>query len=154
MKKNFIIITGLLLLGIAACDPNRMYEENQRIAQNTWHFSDTLAFAVQVSDTTLLHDIFLNVRNNTDYPYSNFILFLDMEMPDGRILRDTIECILADRTGRWTGSGFGKIKSNSFHFRKDVWFPIQGIYQFRFQQAMREENLPGITDIGLRIERK
>jgi gliding motility-associated lipoprotein GldH len=81
-------------------------------------------------------------------------LFLNIEFPDGTTLRDTIECILAQRNGQWSGKGFGKIRSNSFLFRTNVWFPQPGNYVFRMEQAMRTELLEGIADIGLRIERK
>lgn len=109
---------------------------------------------MELADTSNLHNMFVNVRNSTSYQYSNLFLFLDIDFPDGKRVRDTLECIIADRTGRWTGSGGGRIKSNQFLFRTDVWFPQQGIYRFTFQQAMRTPLLEGITDIGLAIERK
>ena len=32
-------------------------------------------------------------------------------------------------------------------------FPLKGIYSFHLEQAMRDEQLEGIEDIGLRIEK-
>lgn len=153
-RKLSLPFALMLLIGLMACNPQVVFEQNKKVDSQGWEFTHFYEFQETFTDTTALYDLFLNVRNNTDYPYSNFIVFFETEFPDGRIFRDTIETILADRGGKWTGTGFGNIKTNSFHFRKDVWFPLEGEYIFRIEQAMRRELLPGITDIGLRIERK
>jgi gliding motility-associated lipoprotein GldH len=155
--KNRLIYSVLAIvlpLFFIACNPDVVFEKNQSIDSNGWYYRDVITFSHNFSDTTVIHDIFLNVRNNSEYPYSNFIVFFETEFPDGRIFRDTIETILADRQGNWTGDGFGNIKTNSFHFRRNVWFPLEGDYLFRIEHAMREEYLKGITDIGIRVERK
>ncbi len=144
----------IMVIFFIACNPAVVFEKNQSFDNNGWHYLDVVSFSHNFSDTTVIYDIFLNVRNNRDYPYSNFIVFLETEFPDGRIFRDTIETMLADRQGNWTGDGFGNIKTNSFHFRRNVWFPLEGDYLFRIEHAMREEYLKGITDIGIRVERK
>jgi len=148
-----LLFAGFVIT-LLACNPDVVFEKNKSIDSNGWHYQDKITFHHNFSDTTILYDIFLNVRNNIEYPFSNFIVFFETEFPDGRIFRDTIETILADRTGKWKGRGFGNIKSNSFHFRRDVWFPLEGDYSFTIEHAMREEYLKGITDIGIRIERK
>jgi gliding motility-associated lipoprotein GldH len=150
--KKFNIL--VLLLMFNGCVHNTIYERNQKIESEGWNFDNQLVFITEIADTTSLHDIYINVRNNTSYPYTNLILFFTTEFPDGRQFRDTVECILADRSGQWTGKGFGTIKSNSFHFRRDVWFPMEGEHTFTIQHAMREEYLQGLNDIGIRIDRK
>lgn len=119
-----------------------------------WHQDDLIHFEVELADSVSLHELYLLVRNSTDYPYSNLYLFLDIEFPDKRLLRDTLECILVQRDGQWTGKGFGKIRSNQFLFRDNVWFPNDGTYHFRIQHGMREDTLIGITDIGIRLDKK
>lgn len=155
MNINLRILIGLLLLVfITACDRNVVFEKNLKIPSETWHQDSILKLSTEISDTIQLYDIYLNLRHSTQYGYRNFYLFFETIMPDGNIVRDTLECLLADRTGKWHGSGFGRIKTNSFLFRESVWFPQEGIYHFRMEQAMREETLEGIIDVGLRIERK
>lgn len=153
-KHYFILTLVALLLLASACDSSVVFEEHQPIPAEGWHYKNLVVFEALVNDTTNLHNLYIDVRNTTDYGFNNFFVFLDIEFPDGNILRDTIECALADRTGKWTGRGFGKIRSNRFLFRTDVWFPLEGTYVFRIEQAMRREVLEGISDIGLRIEKK
>lgn len=152
--KKLLLTALMAMLLLTACDRQLVFEKNQAVPSEGWHFEDKIKFEAKVTDTTSLHNLYINVRNTTDYGYSNFYLFLDIEFPDGTTLRDTIECMLAERSGQWTGKGFGKIRSNSFLFRTDVWFPLEGNYVFSMEQAMRTQVLEGIADVGLRIERK
>lgn len=137
-----------------ACQNSVVYQEQKAIPAKGWHHQEHLLFETTIHDTLSLHKLYLDIRNTTDYAYSNLFLFLDIAFPDGRILRDTIECTLADRRGQWTGSGFGRIRFNRFLFRDDVWFPAEGTYIFRIHHGMREDTLQGIADTGIRIERK
>lgn len=153
--KLYLLISLLALLLLAsACDSSVVFEEHRPIPAEGWHYNNQVVFEALVNDTTNLHNLYIDVRNTTDYGFSNFFVFLDIEFPDGNMFRDTIECTLSDRTGKWTGKGFGKIRSNRFLFRTDVWFPLEGTYVFRIEQAMRIEMLEGISDIGIRIEKK
>ncbi len=157
MKKPKKISLPLLILSMVfaqACNPDLVFQDNQAIPSEGWHYQDKITFSVEMDDTLSLHNLYLDVRNTTDYEYRNFFVFMDIEFPDNRVLRDTIECILAERSGEWTGKGFGRIKSNRFLFRTDVWFPKKGTYTFTIEQGMREEVLHGIKDIGIHIERK
>ena len=144
----------IILIAFAGCQPGVVFQEQQNIPTEGWHYRDGIVFEARIDDTVALHKMYLDIRNTTDYEYSNLFLFLDIEFPDGRQLRDTIECLLADRRGQWTGKGIGHIRSNRFLFRDDVWFPEKGAYRFRLHHGMRHEYLHGLSDVGLRIETK
>ncbi len=49
--------------------------------------------------------------------------------------------------------GLGDKYDNRILFRRNIRFPRTGIYVFEYEQAMRDEPLIGIDDIGLRIEK-
>lgn len=93
------------------------------------------------------------MRHADSYKFSNLYLFINSYFPGGSHTRDTIELILADHTGKWYGSGFGNIKEYQVLIRKGVVFPVTGVYKIGIEQGMRENNLLGIEDIGIRIER-
>jgi gliding motility-associated lipoprotein GldH len=97
--------------------------------------------------------LFVNIRNLGTYPYSNIYLFLTIGAPDGKLLTDTVEFTLADPSGRWTGSGIGGLHDNQILYKSSVYFPRKGIYTFRIKQGMRDNVLPGIRDVGIRIEK-
>lgn len=157
MRRTFVRLTPFLLTCLIvcrACQPSAVYHQQESIDPEGWHYQDGILFEATVEDTLSLHELYLDVRNTTDYAYSNLFLFLEIEFPDNRTLKDTLECILADRKGHWTGKGFGHVRSNRFLFRDDVWFPVEGTYRFTIHHGMRDDSLTGLSDIGIRIERK
>ena len=115
--------------------------------------NDKVKFHVNITDLQSRYSFYINVRNADDYKFSNLYLFLHTNLPNGKITRDTIECQLADYDGKWLGSGITGIKFNRFLFQQGVRFPVSGEYLFTIEQAMRVNDLKGITDIGIRMEK-
>ena len=78
MRRSILFITIALVATIlASCDSNKVYEEYVEIDDYTWSSSKPLNFEFEVSDTTALHDIYINVRHANQYPYSNLWLFIN-----------------------------------------------------------------------------
>lgn len=150
---HLIVLFGSLI-GVFSCQSGVVYQDHQAVPIAGWHYNDGIVFEATLHDTLSLHELYLDVRNTTDYPYRNLFLFLEIAFPDDRVLRDTIECVLADNRGNWTGSGFGYIRFNRYLFRDEVWFPVAGTYTFTIYQGMRETELAGIADVGIRIDGK
>ena len=84
--------------------------------------------------------------------FSNLYLFLDLTFPNGKNRRDTLGCALADTRGNWFGSGIGDIIDHRISFKENFTFPIEGRYNLRVTQGMRQDPLLGVTDIGFRLE--
>jgi gliding motility-associated lipoprotein GldH len=148
-----ILLAGLLLLLIIACDRNRVFEEYQPIPHDGWHKDALINFNVPITDTFENHNLYINVRNDVKYSYSNLWLFVEINQPGEISVTDTFELSLADPSGRWLGDGFGGVKTRQVVFRRNVFFPVSGEYKFNIQHGMREELLQGITDIGFRVEK-
>lgn len=147
---------SLLLLAttIASCDELVVFEENSAIEKATWNASDVKSFEFNIDDTVTMHDIFVNLRNGENYPYSNIFFFIELQFPNGKKSLDTLECKLADETGRWYGtSGIGDIYENRFLYYGKRQFPITGRYRIDINQAMRSPELAGIYDVGVRVAR-
>lgn len=153
-RMLYLVVAMSVATCFASCSGKTAFQESIPIPDAGWQAEKPAEFSFTTADTTSLHQMYLTIRNTTDYPYSNLYLFLDIEFPDDRAYRDTIECILAGRDGKWTGKGFGKMRSQAFMFRDEVWFPVAGTYTFRLQHGMREDSLTGIADAGIRIDRK
>jgi gliding motility-associated lipoprotein GldH len=155
LKVRYDLLFLLLsLFFLSSCDSKRFFEENKSIPKSVWNRYEKIGFDVMITDTTAAYDVYLNVRNDMSYPYANLYFFLETRPPAGRTYKDTIECTLADYSGKWLGKGFGSIKFNRFLFEKGVKFRMAGKYTFTCEQAMRVIDLQGIKDIGLRIEKE
>lgn len=130
-----------------------IYDKNAGIPDNTWDVANKIKFELTISDTISGNNVFINLRHAGFYPYSNLFLFINTTFPDGKTTRDTAECILADDKGKWFGEGLGDMWDARILFKRNVRFSQSGTYIFEYEQAMRVEKLPGVMDIGLRIEK-
>jgi gliding motility-associated lipoprotein GldH len=153
MNSPRIICAIVFSFLLVSCDPGRVFEENRRIPGRSWNKEQIMQFMVLVKDTIQSHNIYLNIRNSGKYKNSNLFLFITTQAPNGSSIRDTMECILADAKGKWYGNGLGDVYYVRIPFKTNVIFPYQGMYTFEIQHAMRTDDLKGITDVGLRVER-
>lgn len=160
-QRNTKASSGLMLLFfpfilffLAGCSKGVVFDNNKSIESDVWKSDQVIRFDVPVEDTVHIYKFYLNLRNTTSYRYANIFLFIDSTFPDGKQARDTVECILADPSGKWLGKGISNIRDNQVLLRRGLRFPQKGNYIFEFEQAMREQELKGIMDIGLRIVRE
>ena len=139
---------------ITACNNDVFHNESVHLKNNEWKADDTLFYTFESKDTLASYDFYFEVRNTTDYDMQNLYLFITAYYPGDTYSRDTAECILAAPDGKWYGKGMGKHKDNRFLFRKGVRFRKAGNYVIAVNQAMRKENLKGISDVGILIKKQ
>jgi gliding motility-associated lipoprotein GldH len=150
-KAFLLLVISVVVMG---CSDNAYYEEIRPVENEMWDMRDIKEFNVNVNNSDADYRLIFTVRNTTDYAYSNLYLFFTTTYPDQKTTRDTIECILADRSGQWFGKGVGKFRESRFLIKDHLSLPDTGNYSFTLEQAMRDEILAGISDIGIRIENK
>ncbi len=141
-----------ILFLIASCGQFPVASDSHEVNPEGWYSDDTQSFEWTVEDTDSRYSIFVDVRHNQNYAFSNLYLFLDFTFPNGKNRRDTLGCTLADARGNWFGSGTGSLIDHRISFKEDFEFPINGRYNLRVTQGMRQDPLQGVTDIGFRLE--
>ena len=159
-KTNFI---GLMLIAVLfiSCDKKQFLCEYKEL-DGTWKKADTLRFSFEQNDTVNPYHLFLNVRNNNDYPFNNMYLIVTMKEPGKKptIAVDTLEYLMAKPDGTLLGEGFSDVKESKLWYLENFRFKRVGKYNVEVVQAVRETGkvegvaeLKGITELGLRIEK-
>jgi gliding motility-associated lipoprotein GldH len=144
----FVFASFFLLL---SCNSNVMFTNSLVMPQNKWGLLDKAEFKVDVSDTINSYDVLFVIRTGSSYPFRNIHLFVSTISPEGKSITDTLQYFLADEKGNRFGKGFGEIRELNLPYKKNVYFPAKGTYQFKIQHGMRSEDLVGVYDAGLRI---
>lgn len=152
MKHSPALLALFSLLVLFSCDADMVYHRFKKVEDGTWRWEDPLRFRVEISDTTTMHNIYLQVRHTVDYPLRNLYMFVQVEGPAGQQLKDTVQMIIAEPDGTWKGQGAGRLKELRLLYRKGTIFGDTGTYIFTLEQGMRTPALP-VTDVGVRIER-
>ena len=156
MKKLKLIV---LVVFLSACDSAKIFEENIALEKNVWSVENHLKFQVEITDTVSDINLIMNIRHSAHYPFSNLWVFVKTTNPAGTQRIDTLECVLAEKDGKWIGSGIGDIWDVQIPFKTQTYIN-PGDYTFEIEQAMRYgdkariEQLPEIMNVGLRIEKK
>jgi gliding motility-associated lipoprotein GldH len=150
--KSVVFIISLVLL-LCACNKNKIFHRFTDIPGNTWHSKNLINFNVPIADTVSSHNVYLLIRNNANYKYSNIYLFVTITSPAGFSVRDTVELTLADKNGRWLGRGAADLYTSRHPYKMNIRFPYRGIYTFDIEQALWETELKNISSVGLQIEK-
>ncbi len=152
LKK--IAFALLLAMTFASCgNKDVIFDESVIIPNASWDNQELPYFDVNVEDTLSAYNFYLNIRHLENYRYSNFYMFMHTTFPDGNQTHDTVEIVLAYPDGRWVGSGSGSMRNNKILLNDNLYFPLKGTYRFEIEQAMREDVLDGVTDVGVCFEK-
>ena len=159
MGKASVFFLFLGVLFFASCDKTRVYDDYQSVPGGEWHRDSIVKFTFEAPDTVNNYNLFLNLRNNAEYNFSNIYLITELNFPNGKVISDTLQYEMAKPSGEWLGTGFGDVKESKLWYKENVQFSEPGEYLVTVQQAMRRrdsvqgiQNLEGITEVGFRIE--
>jgi gliding motility-associated lipoprotein GldH len=155
-----IFLFFVVIIGISSCSKNMVFNQYKNMVNEQWHKDSIVNFSFYSTDTISKNNIYINLRNNKDYEYSNLFLIVGIEFPNNYQIVDTLEYEMTSQEGRFLGTGITDIKENKLEYKTNVVFPVQGEYHISIQQAMRKTrdvegiiNLKGITDVGIQIEK-
>jgi len=146
-----LILTSFVLL--SSCNNNVVYTDSKPMPGKKWELMNIPSFSVPINDTLISNNVNFTIRTGSSYPFRNIYLFVKTTSPDGKFITDTLQYYLADEKGKWFGKGFGDIHELNLPYKSNVFFPVKGIYQFNIRHGMRTEDLNGVYDFGLRIEK-
>ena len=150
----FLLVTFLVI----SCDKKRVFDEYKSVG-NSWHKDSIITFKLPKLESDKNYNLFVNVRDNNDYPFDNLFLIVSLEQPNKKVLVDTLEYKMANPDGSLMGDGFTDVKESKLFYTNKVAFKLKGDYKVHIQQAVRQtgkvagiDNLKGITEIGFRVE--
>ena len=151
---RIILCAAAIAMLIAGCDSNRVFEKNIEFKDRTWKIAAPANFEFQVVDATKKYNLLMDVRNSIEYPYARLFVNYDLKGDSASLSKELISVYLFDqKTGKPFGtSGIGDIYDHQFPILKNYTFKRAGAYQMSFQQFMRQDTIPGILAVGLRVE--
>jgi gliding motility-associated lipoprotein GldH len=154
MRSMFLIFLAGIFF--TACDDDRVYENNVAFNDRLWMQNDTTALEFDIQDPNVPYNLYLNLRNSVDYPYSRIFVNYKLQDSTGRLVdKEMVNTLLFDpKTGEPHGtSGLGDIYDHQIPLRKNFKFNNAGKYKMFFEQVMRKDTLEGILAVGVRVER-
>mgnify|MGYP000953298885 FL=1 len=146
------------MLLIISCDKKRVFDEYKSVGKE-WDKDSIVTFELPQLDAKKMYNLYVNVRDNDDYPFNNLFLIVSLEHPNRQVIVDTLEYQMTNPDGTLLGEGFTDIKENKLFYKDKQFFTQKGIYKIHIKHATRQTgkiegvtSLLGITDIGFRVE--
>ena len=128
---------------------NTTYENYHSFNHMGWSADSIIEFKYNIIDTAKAYDLNLKIRHTVDYEFQNLFLFLEDTS------KDTVEIILANKNGKWLGTGISDVRELEYVVYSSRNFSKKGEHELRIEQAMRYgelnkiETLEHILDVGL-----
>ncbi len=153
MNKVLMLLLGLLL--VTACTPNTVFESADSMQAAGWDFEQQPITSVDIQDTTAAYDLYLVIRHTTNYPFSNLWITLHTTYPGGQTGSLRKQLLIGDNEAQqWRTDCLRNVCTGLLPILEGHRFTESGTYQFRLEHIMRTNPLPGIMDVGLRIEKR
>lgn len=158
MNLKSSLLFFIVLITLFSCDKKRVYDEYKSVGEG-WDKDSIVRFDLPKVDTARQYNLFLNIRNNNNYPFNNLFVIVSLEQPGGVTKVDTLEYQMADADGTLLGNGFTDVKESKLFYKERMKFKT-GPYKVQIRQAARQtgkvagvQKLDGITEVGFRIEK-
>ena len=149
---TFILATCYVIFA-TGCKQVELYERLENIPSAAWKSDYKPSFTFNITDTAALYNVFFTVRHTNSYAFNNLWVESGLQLPGDSLLTQKIDLPLANTDG-WMGNGMDdiyehriKVNATPYHFKRS------GQVQFILKQVMRQDPLPGIMQVGVRVEK-
>lgn len=149
MNKRRLLLGVVFALIFVSCTENRIYEEFHSFSTQTWSDKDSVVFDLQKGKVPPGKNL-IGLRYTDSYPYANVYIRIISEDSLGSILDNKLVNVplFESKSGQPKGTGFG----NTYTFYDTIPFQLPDLTStVIFLQYMRQDGLPGIEAVGLKI---
>ena len=148
------IVSVVMTAAVAvSCATDTVYYSYAHTPVSGWEKNDTLTFNIPGMAAPGTYSQQVGLRMTSAFPFTSISLIVEQRiMPRGKVLTDTIKCPITDIRGNFLGDG---ISSFQYMFPlREVTLNKKDSIHVSIRHNMKREILPGVSDIGLKMEFK
>ncbi len=151
--RHFALIVATMALLCTACTGERVYDHYNHAPIAGWDKVDTLIFNVPPVPMGGRFGTDLGLRINKSFPFMSLTLIVEQTVyPSRKTYTDTLVCRLIGDDGSIKGQG---ISSYQYRYHvSELTLHKDDSLHITVRHNMMREILPGISDIGISIEKK
>jgi gliding motility-associated lipoprotein GldH len=136
---------------ISSCTKIDVFEKNTNIPNLQWKSNFAAQGTFVITDTSSFYNSYIVLRHIDAYTYNNIWLNIGVQTPGDTMRYQKVNMQLGSDVNGWEGTGMNDI----WEIRKlFLTFKKPGTYQFSINQIMRDDPLPNIMSVGLRVEKE
>ncbi|MFN0035430.1 MAG: gliding motility lipoprotein GldH [Saprospiraceae bacterium] len=143
----------ILILTLAACGPDYLFEEEKNIPNGQWAYRDTLDFKFAVTDTAALYNLSVDFVYADSFPTQNIYVKFHTRFPGGKRLSKPLSFDFFDPEGNPSGKCSGGECRAHIAIQQNAFFNHAGEYVITLEQFGRLDPMPGVKAVGLLVEK-
>ncbi|MBO4964200.1 MAG: gliding motility lipoprotein GldH [Prevotella sp.] len=148
---SMAIITVAMLT--TACDRKTVFHQYNHTTPAGWEKTDTMVYHVKSMNEGGLFKEEIDMRLNGTYPFTGLCVIVEQNiLPANVTIRDTLNCSFDRPDNKYTTNGIS-YRQYKYHL-KDIQLNKGDSIEIKIRHNMMREMLPGIADIGVKIDRK
>ena len=154
MTKKIYCLSILVAVAMAfvSCNRSPIFSQYHHTQLTGWEKNDTLTFNVPRLSSDMKLKAVIGLRITDAYPFKTICLIVDKVVsPDNIIDSDTINCSLFDNDGMSKGRGVSCYQFN-YHI-SNIQLMKDDSVAIHIRHNMKREILPGISDVGITLEK-
>ena len=154
IDRKIFVGTVFMLFAMFSCSEGEVFYRFHHLDRERWYKDSLLVFTMDSAVLTpgKLFDLTIELSANRGYPYRDLWLRVDHNLTDTLIKRDTLHIELADRDGKWLGSGTGGLNHLSVPYLRQILPTVRDSmagYSVVIAHIMNDNPLRGIERVGL-----
>ncbi len=152
--SNIFHLSVLLIFTsfLCSCGPNYIFDEEKPITDSNWTYTDSLTFQFEVTDTSKVYNLNLEIDHSMAYRHQNLYVQIATLFPSKKRDVQVISLELANKYGAWLGDCGSENCTLLIPLQQQIYFQETGGYEFVLKQFMRESPVGGINKFTLKIE--
>jgi gliding motility-associated lipoprotein GldH len=152
--KSFWCVLVATSFWFCSCNKVDVFEKNTSIPGHNWVSSFKPVADFTITDTSSLYNLYIVLRHTDAYRYNNIWLNIGSQAPADSMRYQRFDLQLGTDSKGWEGNGMDDI----WEVRKSITngpfkFNKTGNYKFSVAHVMRENPLPEIMNVGIRVEK-
>ena len=153
--RFYFLLLASIACFLGGCKKLDVFEKNTPVPAYKWQYNWKPSFDFDISDTSQAYKVYIVLRHTDAYKYNNIWLNIGTQFPsDSSLKYQRFELALGNDTHGWEGTGMDDIwEVRKLITNGPVKFSKAGKYKFIIAQVMREDPLPNIVSVGVRVEK-
>ncbi len=142
-------------LSLVSCIPTiDVFEKDVAIPNQQWLSSFQPQVTFSITDTASSYNVYLVIRHTDAFNYNNIWIKATVQQPgDASAHSQRYNLPLATNEKGWLGSAMDDIYEQRVLIQPQTKFTKPGDYHFTLEQAMREDPLQHVLNVGVRVEK-
>jgi gliding motility-associated lipoprotein GldH len=148
---KLILASVFSIFLLNACKQMDLYEKSVNIPNLQWQNNFNAKGSFDIVDSTSIYKIFIVIRHTDAYDYNNIWLNVGLQPPGEANTFQKINVKLGSDATGWSGVGMNDIWEEKYFLTR---MPLKkGVYSFDISHIMRDNPLPHIMSVGIRVEK-